>query len=460
MDALRRRVISEESGLSLLEAHTAAILIALISLAVMAAFDTARRTTFRAEQSQVASDRAQKELEAIRRLPYAEIALTATPSASSGQGDPRSRVSGTTFALDDGGGEVGELVVEGGPLLGGGTVEGAAVDPGPTPFTSGDVKGSIHRFVVWRDDPRCGESLACQGEQDLKRIVVAVAIDSTAAGGDRSYTEVQSDVVDPNDSAFGDGVPPDLGDQVVAQQFWLSDERCTNTGEPTHTDPLDSHPVRDTLGNDCRAETDDRPDALLTAAPVNLDPTVDFATDADLEPDPPGLPEDDAGLQFELGGSDGCNFKPGGPNGHQQAHIWVSRSLPFDFDLAGGATLELWTRTTNAIETPGRVCASLFTRLEDQSVGQPPDDQRLEDVDNPGNRFFTQELAPWPNDPGWSRIRIPMSFTPTTAFGGTRIGVAVSLDKGGSPSDQLEFMYDQVQFESRLEVETATPLTP
>lgn len=462
MSRIVRRALQEQSGLGLVEALVAAILVTLASLAVMAAFDTSRRATFRAEQSQVATDRAQREIEAIRQLPYAEIALTSMPVGSGDSSDPRSRVNGSRFALEESGADKEELVVQGGVIEGEDdeadtTIDNAAVDPGPTPFTSGDISGAIYRFIVWRDDPNCDDDL-CEGEQDLKRIIVVVRIDPTSSGGTPTYIEVQSDVVDPQDSNIGNSEPPELGEQIVAQQFWLSDERCTNTGEPPHTDPLVSHPVRNTLGHNCKSGTADRPDALLTEAPINFDPTPDFATDLDLEPLAPALPTDDAGLQFRPGGSDGCKFKPTGAEAYKEAHIWVSKKLPFNFQMTGGASLELWTRTTNGITTPGRICATVFTRLEDPLGLLPPTDTRMTDLLT-GNKYYTAELNPWPPGPKWTRVRIPMSFAPATALLGQRFGVQLAIEKAGTPSRQLEFLYDEILHESRLEIETTTPFT-
>jgi type II secretory pathway pseudopilin PulG len=462
MSAMHRRLRQEE-GISLIEALVAALLAALVTLAVLAAFDTSRRASYRAEQSQVASDRAQRELEEIRRLPYTDVALTSQPAGSADPADPRSRISGSTFALKEDGTDTAELVVEGGALVGGGTVTGAAVDPGPTPFSSGDVSGNIYRFVVWQDDPACDTPDVCDGAQDVKRVIVVVSLDSTAAGGTRAYTEVQSDAVDPSHTVFTDATQPELGELVVAQQFWLSDERCTDSGEPPHrdplVDPLTDHPVRDTLGDNCQSGTSDRPDALLTTPPLNRDDTVDFATDADLEPDPPALLDADAGIQFQVGGSNGCQFKPTGATGHQQAHIWVTKKLPSDFDLAGGATLELWSRTIAGLTTPGKLCVILFTRTEDPLGSLPPTDVRMEDLQNSGNLFYTHTVADWPSD-DWAKLRVPLTFSPDTALAGERIGIQIALEKSGAPSDQLEFMYDEVQLESRLEIETTTPLGP
>lgn len=451
---IRRRTGNGEAGFTLVESLVATLLVSLGSLAVLSMFDTSRRATLRAEQSQVAVQIAEQEVEKLRALGYSELALTVAPATASDPADPRSRVSGTTFDLRREGGEPAELVVEGGALHGGGTVTGATVDPGPTPFTSGDVSGEVFRFITWRDDPSCLAVLVCPGEQDLKRIAVIVRLDSSPAGGSRSYIEMQSDAIDPTDSLLSDADLPELGDPVVAQQFWLSDERCTNTGEPAHSASLSSHATHPTLGHDCRTTTSGRPDALVTTPPTNLNDTLDFATD--LEPTPPDA---DAGLQLSLGSSNGCKFKPTGSDGFRESHIWVTRKLPLDFAMTGGATLELWTRAINDVTTHGTICVVLFTRLEDPLGVLPPTDVRMLDLDNPANDFYTHELSDWPRG-SWGRIRIPLRFTPTTAPLGQRLGIAVSLDKQHTPSDQVMFQYDQVQLESRLEVETTTPLLP
>ncbi len=445
-----RRILSDERGFTLIEALVAALLVSIGSLAVMAAFDGASRATYRAEQSQVATDRAQRELEAIRALDYEQVALTAAPSTSADPGDPRSRVDAGNFRIDREVTETAPLAIQGGALQGGGTITSAAVEPGPSEFSSGDVSGTIHRFVVWRDDPNC-LPLICPGAQDLKRVIVAVALDPTASGGARDYVEVQTDITDPQDSVISDVDLPDLGVQTVAQQFWLSDERCTNSGEPPHSETLLSHAVHDTRGGNCRDTTGDRPDALVTTAPENLDITPDFATNVE----PGGT---DAGLQFEVPSS-GCPFKPSGSNGDRQAHIWVTPKFGLDFQVAGGATLELWSRTIDDVIAPGELCVTLFTRTELLSalgLPLPPLDVPVIDAQT-GNPYFTASRTTWPRGE-WETIRIPMTFAPAVVAPGSRIGVQVGLRGGGTTSDDLMFHYDQVELESRLEVETTTPL--
>ena len=107
------------------------------------------------------------------------------------------------------------------------------------------------------------------------------------------------------------------------------------------------------------------------------------------------------------------------------------------------------------------VGVTLFTRTEVPDllgVPQPPIDVRLADVNNPANFYFTKQQNPWPTQ--WTPLRIRMSFAPTVALPGSRLGLQVALRGGGTSSGNLQIHYDQVQLESRLEVETTTPLLP
>src|SRR5215208_173441 len=139
------RLRHEESGFTVVEAVIATMLLALASLAVLGIVDAANRNTFRARQSQVVNDRLQQEMEAIKQRPYFEVALTSLPLHENGAANPNSRVSGTQFNVNRSGPQgYEELVRNGGraPAEAQGSdnslVAGGTVDPGPTPFESGN----------------------------------------------------------------------------------------------------------------------------------------------------------------------------------------------------------------------------------------------------------------------------------------------------------------------------------
>ncbi len=250
-DKLRTR-LSDERGFGLVETLVAFLVLIGGMIAAFQLFDAATRNTYRAEQSQVAINVAQREIEEIRNLDYDEIAMSTTPVFNSDPKDPRERVSGTRFDADNDG-SLSEMVRHGTTLDGGGTINcnGAnapCLASGPENFTSGDVSGQIFRFVVWRNDPTCSTSV-CAGSQDLKRAIVVVKLNEVAASFERNYIEVQSDFVDP-DATLTSDLPG--GQEVnVPQQFWLTDTTCDNDErQPIVTsDPApEGHALHNTLG--------------------------------------------------------------------------------------------------------------------------------------------------------------------------------------------------------------------
>ncbi len=173
------------------EVMIAMLILALGALSVLNLIGAQAHSSYRNEQSQVVSDRLQSELEKIKQLPYSQIALTSLPADSTSTADPAWRVQGSNYAVKEDGTQPEPLVYNGSALYGGGVVSGGAVDPTPTHFTSGDVGGTIHRFVVWENDATCSEA-NCPGAQDLKRVIVSIVLDGTPVGGARHYQEVQA----------------------------------------------------------------------------------------------------------------------------------------------------------------------------------------------------------------------------------------------------------------------------
>ncbi len=158
-------------------------------------------------------------------------------------------------------------MINGSALAGGGTVTGGTLSPNPTPFKSGDIAGTIRRYVVWINDPKCPD-MVCPGAQDLKRVIVAATLDSTAAGGDRAYEELHTDIVDPDVSPVVDSVPEGDGEEGSFATFWLTDTPCSHD---ERQDPTGDHATHNTLG-DCSAgaesgDTLGAPDLMFTEPP-------------------------------------------------------------------------------------------------------------------------------------------------------------------------------------------------
>lgn len=464
--SLLRRLGAEQSGFTLIEIMVSALILASVALGSMQVLASSAKVNYRSEQAQVAIDKAQAELEALRTLDFDQVALNAEPP-SAPPGGPTDRLAPSCtnqgvstdgcFALNDNGTNLAPLVVEGGELEDGSTVTGAAIAAGPEPFTNGDVSGNVYRYVVWQNDYACAES-QCPGMQDRKRMVIVVTLDRTADGS-RPYREVQSDVIDPE---LGKDIQPQPTPQeeVTAQQFWMTNTPCDGA---VRTFPESDNSLHNTLGT-CAGTN---PPDLLAPEPPSLNPSFlpeqqplfDFATD--IEPLSGG--DSDKGLQIRRDGASGCNYTPSGTAPRERTHRWVTDPIPSDatFVVDGEANLELWSQTLGGVAASGRVCVFLFIR-ETNAQGQPVDTM-IGDAGNFAAPYFSHELDQWPAG-DWQTISIPLALEPPPGesvvrlLPGQRLGLAINV-AAETGVDALQFAYEHTDFDSRLEVETSTPLT-
>jgi hypothetical protein len=461
---------SGQEGFTVVEAVIGAMIMVTGMLATFQVLDSATRNAARAEGSQVAIEVAQREMEELRALDFDEVALTATPSGSANSQDPRSRVTGGSFALSRNGTNPATMVVNGGTIFGGGTISGGVVNPGPETFASGEVTGRIYRFVVWRNDPQCSETL-CGGGQDYKQVVVAVRLDAVG-GVNRGYVETQSGFVDPDKSVFNEPTPGPSG-VVTAQQFYLTDIACESDGATARPDPdvnpPAEHLLHNTLGTcDSGLQTGTTvgaPDTLMLGGPPDrapadpADPIVtDYSNDFYLEPSP----DTDKGLQIQRQDTSGCSYNPSGANPQGKIHRWVTDPLPSNFQMNQRATLEFFTRTINDSLHTGRLCVYLFRRTQSGSLAT---DTLLTNtggtgVFGNGAAYFGWQPAGngyWPRS-AWTKVRLTMNFTSLSVPAGQRLGIALSVDRAVTPADAIPVLYDHPSYPTRLEVETTTPL--
>jgi hypothetical protein len=465
----------------------AMLILAIGGLAVLGLVSSSAHNSYRGEQSQVVSNRLQQEMEKIRQLPYIQIALTGLPPDSTDTQNPGWRVAGTNYAIAQDGTQPRSLVYNGSSLDAGGTVSAGAVDPGPTPFTSGDVSGKIYRFVVWENDPSCPD-VTCPGSQDLKRVIVAISLDGGPVGGTvRHYQELHTQLSDPatnpvNDpnpgpactggadcqpdgtctgtSCTGGTGPPGTG---TPWTFWLTDTTCDNTTrQPVTADHL-AHNTRGLCSTGMRTGNDPgAPDLLITSAPplVAETPLFDYATDVE----PAQNPTQDKGLQLLRGSTTVCDpaaltiataAEQDQPTRFQQLHEWLSPVIPtgYDVQLDGTGTFNLWTQSVNAASYAGKVCVWLFVQTVD-SGGNTVRTAAVDTV-NPvaGTPYFTYQQGTWPT--GWAELHIPLAFSLGAHLAaGSRLGLIVGVDRDGTGSDGLQILYDEPSFDSRLEVKT------
>lgn len=457
--------LHSESGMTIVEVVVAAMVLALGAAATFGVLTSATKNTQRAKATQVALNRAQLELEALRSLDNDKLAMTAAPSHSNNPLNPNYRVSNGTFAvLRDPPGDYANLVVNGGSLYGGGFVAGGTVAPGPSPFSSGDVSGRVYRYVVWRDDTSCPPA-TCPGTQDYKQIVVAVKLDKPGnQAGERGYVEVSSDFVDPTDSALNDPIPGANG-VVTGQQFYLSDTPCSTTGTTVRQEIIGNHLLHNTLGNCADGPqveaTPGAPDALLLGVPPDPDyldesnpGLFDYSDDFYLEP----TPNTDRGVQILRDDTVGCNYTPTATTSKEaRAHRWVTDPLSAPFTMVDKVTLEFFTRTLNDESYDGLLCVYLFKRHEVEGTFT---DTLLTDSDT-GAPYWTYSPGgtTWWREK-WEKVRLTMAFndSPYTIPAGDRLGVALSVERAQTTGDALAIMYDHPDFATRLEIDTNTPI--
>lgn len=176
-------------GFGLVEAVVAGGLLLIAIVGGIGVFDSSRRESATGEHQQVAALQAQAEVERLRDIPYAELAINpavAEQWVGSGQpGDPVGRIEpgeATTFRTGPGTDDTEEIVFA--------AADGEGVDAQTTttvPAGSVAFELDIYRFVSWRDE-ECpiGDVPGTTGSLAAKWDEPASAIDSIVAAGSPS----------------------------------------------------------------------------------------------------------------------------------------------------------------------------------------------------------------------------------------------------------------------------------
>jgi prepilin-type N-terminal cleavage/methylation domain-containing protein len=156
-----------EDGFTLIELLVAITVTAIGLLALVSSFDHSRDLVGVSEKVEVASHRAERELERILAKAYTNVGHATTPPSSTDPTKPASYVTGASYQWDQGttGPQSETLVVEG-------TGE---VSPVPDPWTDSEsrLSGTVQSFVTWTG----GFCTTADRSDCAKRVTVAVTVD-------------------------------------------------------------------------------------------------------------------------------------------------------------------------------------------------------------------------------------------------------------------------------------------
>jgi hypothetical protein len=124
------------------------------------------------------------------------------------------------------------------------------------------------------------------------------------------------------------------------------------------------------------------------------------------------------------------------------------------FVVSGMATLELYLRALGEAHHPVIVCTYLFRRTNEITTAGVT---TWTDVTIDSDSFLISDLTA----DSWQEQRIGLSFPAATVAASDRFGLAVSIDRNGTPANTVQVLYDHPHPDfgrSRLEVVTSTPL--
>ncbi len=178
-----------QDGFTVIEVLVAALVLTVGIIALVGTFDPARRLGTNAEFRQVASAKAEQELDRIRSLPWNQIALSVQPTMNAGatKADPTYYISSscpvTTAPISNspcyqwdwnnaGSREVMDVDATNGD---------ATANPQSWTTTISTSNGSVrlsgktYRFITWANDTECTNA-TCGAANDYRRVTVAVTV--------------------------------------------------------------------------------------------------------------------------------------------------------------------------------------------------------------------------------------------------------------------------------------------
>jgi len=455
--------IHDQHGFTVIELLIAIVLLLVGITALAETFVAAGRLTLVSERQAAMSHAGQAELERLRSLTYAQLAMTGPPTNSASPTNPDHYVSnqGSTYYLqpDPSSSATEQLAID---------ATNGQVSPSPIAWSSGNTTGSTYDFVTYHTDGNCG--VGCPASQNYKRIVVEVTQSSggspknpvivqtlTASAGAGPTGSVANGVQNPL-TATGTqcGSPAaacQIGiDQGNANSFYLYDQAATGTysGPPTVSNTL--HDTVAIIGGLlCNSLTQlgcPIPDLMGTTSPSSASSTLlNYSSDLG----GPAGSTTGGGSNYQGGRilqkSSGTCATPPSPSlstSNAAAETWVTGPISAAETLNGQGGMTLFMQSANGVTASVTLCVALW--VYPQSI------LNLISVPPVMLGVFAEAVASLPTTP------IPVSFTfglasATSLTVGQRIGVEVWL--AASSSANAAIQYDNPAFASQVQLNTS-----
>lgn len=438
---LRSRAAAAD-GMTMIELLAAILVIAVAVLGAYGIFDTSNHAIHVSEVRESSTNVAQRELERVQSLPYAQVGLTLAPSVSTNPNNPDYYVSaGTcpTFTWNQSPGATNpsdQLVINGC-----GTYLGGTVIPSDATTYSGYT---VYDFVTWVNDNQCVPGVGCPGSggvgtNDFKRVTVEVTSNSSgrAALTPTSPVLVSAIVVDPHAAPVSGN--PTLGNPVDGSTVTCTNGSGTqvscNTGLGNQTanvfyltdSPESSGYTAPSANNSCMHYTDQppplsatgvlqcgastssqtcsvtvpsacpQPDLLNSAPPsasipqeYNFSPNISATTQGRVIKRDPNAT-----------GSTPCSATPS--NDATMGQLWATQPLASSLNLSGAGGMTLYASTLSGASASVTLCVGVYLETPVQGHLDPLNQLGTADSTQLGVVAYTR--------PQWPGAISPISFT-------------------------------------------------
>ncbi len=438
----------DAQGFTVIEQVIAMFILIVGLLAVVGAFDSARKLSLLSERETTIAHRAQLEIERLQAVPYSKLAMISAPSSSSEASNPDYYVggAGATYQWDPTKQETEPLVISGSgvvPAIG-------------TEWREGSLSGSIYDFVTWHTDPLCeaenkskGEKeSACPPSEDYKRLTVVATV-TDPGGTPVTPVRVSTLIADPNAAPKGKPVdgkqnplespetkcgethePCTSGiDSGNAQTLFLHDSPACAPGTCTPTTPSSNHETHPTV-----ASPGPKPDLMDTSSPTattlynysGSTAATEYAGGRVMVPDVE------------------CSATPSNENAKDE--LWVTDPLTTNTVLKGVGGLSFYTQTVDEVEATGTLCLGIYEVPESIAnlLSEKPK--------------LIGSTASYTPDGSWPRSLTEVSFifkfdsSSVTVDSGKRIGLRIW--PAASSKSKIAIAYDTTAYPSILQLNT------